>query len=206
MREENLEGLYGYEAVRLFCDRASNAFPGFKLTGANAAAVIQVCQRLDGIPLAIELAAARVRMLSVEQIAAHLDDAFRLLTGASRTAMSRHQTLRALIDWSYDLLTQPERTMLLRLSVFSGGWTLNAAEAVIPDRPGALDVLNLLSQLVDKSLVLVEQEKSPEVRYRLLDTIRQYVSEKLHDLGDGEAVRDRHLNYYAHLASEARPH
>ncbi len=204
--DKDLEGLLGYEAVRLFCDRAATTDPRFRLSSANAAAVIQICQRLDGIPLALELAAARVRMLSVEQIAARLDDSFRLLTGGSRTVLPRHQALRALIDWSYNLLSPDECSVLQRLSVFSGGWTLEAAEAVLPDQPGSLDIFDLLAQLVDKSLVLADQEKDSETRYRLLETIRQYAGEKLSNTGGIEAVRSRHLAYYAQLVNQASPH
>src|SRR5204863_2182564 len=128
-----LERLREFEAVRLFVERAVLGQPSFEITAANAAAVAQVCQRLDGIPLAIELAAARVRIMPVEKIAERLDDRFRLLTGGSRTALPRQQTLRAFIDWSYDLLTERERTLLRRLSVFAGGWVLEAAEAVCSD-------------------------------------------------------------------------
>src|SRR5262249_41289423 len=154
--------------------RAGTVQPRFRLTRQNAHAVAQICQRLDGIPLALELAAARVKLLTVDQIAERLDDRFRLLTGGSRTALPRHQTLRAAIDWSYDLLAEPERTLLRRLSVFAGGWTLEAAEAVCADENLAADaVLELLAHLVDKSLVLVEESGEGEVRYRLLETMRQ---------------------------------
>ena len=157
----------------------------------------QICRRLDGIPLALELAAARVRMLTAEQIAARLDDRFRLLTGGSRTALPRQQTLRALIDWSYDLLSEPERLLFCQLSVFAGGWTLEAAEAVCPD----LDVLELLAQLVKKSLVVAEERgDTAETRFRLLETIRQYARDKLLETGRGRAVRDRHLDYYLKFA------
>ena len=130
------EKLTQYEAVSLFLERAGQALPGFTLTAANAPAIARICSRLDGIPLAIELAAARVRLLSVEQIAARLDDSFRLLTGGARTVLPRHQTLKALIDWSYNLLSEAERTLLLRLSVFAGGWTLEAAEEIVKDEAG----------------------------------------------------------------------
>jgi predicted ATPase/class 3 adenylate cyclase len=268
------------EAVRLFAERAAFSRPGFAITDRNAPAVAQVCQRLDGIPLAIELAAARVRVLPVEQIAARLDDRFHLLTGGSRTALPRHQTLRALIDWSYDLLSEAERTLLRRLSVFAGSWTLEAAEAIADcglriadwetagtDRlpasdpmPGSdpkgsparadagsgagssqpamrsgvqesgargqgeagslnpplakqssairnpqLDVLDLLSHLVDKSLVVAEEEGG-EARYRLLETVRQYGRERLVEAGELESAQERHLDYFLQLAEgcEAR--
>ena len=189
------------ESVRLFAERAAAAKAGFGLTAANAAAVAQICYRLDGIPLAIELAAARVKAFSVEQIAARLDDRFRLLTGGSRTALPRQQTLRALIDWSYGLLSDAERVVFRRLSVFAGGWTLEAAEAVCAGESiQSIDVADLLARLVDKSLVLLD-ERDAEPRYRMLETIRQYGSEKLLDSGDGDQTRVRHLRYYVRLAT-----
>jgi non-specific serine/threonine protein kinase len=195
--------LLPYEGVRLFVERALAVQPNFKLTNANAPAVAQICFRLDGIPLAIELAAARVKALSVEQIAARLDDRFRLLTGGSRTALPRHQTLQALIDWSYELLPEAERVLLRRLSVFAGGWTLEATEAVCGgDGIQADDVLDLLTRLVDKSLVLVE-ERNGEARYRMLDTIQQYAREKALGSGDAARVRARHLDFFVRLANEA---
>ena len=145
----------------------------------NTTAVASIVRRLDGIPLALELAAARVKVLSAEQIAARLDDRFRLLTGGSRTALPRQQTLRALIDWSYDLLPADECRLLRQLSVFAGGWTLEAAEAVGED----LDVLDVVEQLVNKSLVIAE-EQGREIRYRLLETIRQYARDKLFEAGN----------------------
>ncbi len=188
------------ESAQLFVERASAANPRFRLTDQNAAAVAQICRRLDGIPLALELAAARVTAFSPEQIASHLDDRFRLLTGGSRTALPRQQTLRALIDWSYDLLSEGERILLRKLSVFSGGWTFDAAEAVCSD----VNVLDLLPQLVNKSLVAVEDEGG-EPRYRLLETVRQYARDKLLELGDTEATRGAHFDYFYGLAQEAAP-
>jgi predicted ATPase/class 3 adenylate cyclase len=205
-----VEQLSQYEAVRLFIDRASLVAPHFDVNTENAPAIAQICFRLDGIPLAIELAAARVKMLSVEQIAKRLDDRFRLLTGGARTALPRQQTLRALIDWSYDLLPEQERALLRRFSVFAGGCTLEAAEAVCS--AGGLDVMELLAHLVDKSLVNVENEneetRSPaggSPRYRLLETIRQYAREKLLESGEGEHIRDQHLAYFMELAEQAEP-
>jgi predicted ATPase/class 3 adenylate cyclase len=198
--------LLQYEAVRLFSERAATVFPSFTVTDDNASALSRVCRRLDGIPLAIELAAARVRMLSVEQIAARLDDCFRILTGGSRTALPRLQTLRALIDWSYDLLSESERLLLRRLSVFAGGWLLEAAEAVCADEVAGMDVLGLLTQLVNKSLVVVDYEQEQDARYRLLETVRQYACEKLAETGEGERVRTRHLAYFLQFAEEASPH
>ena len=189
-----------FESVHLFVDRASAANPNFKLTNDNAFSVAKVCRRLDGIPLALELAAARARVLSVEQIAERLDDRFRLLTGGSRTALPRQQTLRALIDWSYDLLSEPEKILFRRLAVFVGGWTLEAAEAVCSgERVESYEVLDLLAQLVDKSLVIAE-EKSGAVRYHRLETIRQYAREKLFETNEAASIRDRHLDYFIERA------
>ena len=168
-------------------------------------AVAQICTRLDGIPLAIELAAARIKVFPPEQIAARLDDRFRLLTGGSRTALPRQQTLRALIDWSYGLLSEAERVLLRRLSVFAGGWSFDAAEAVCAgDGIETEDVLDLLSHLVEKSLAVVD-EAMDEPRYRMLETVRQYAREKLLDCGEAEAVRTRHLRYYSSFTALATP-
>jgi predicted ATPase len=201
-----IETLAHYEAVRLFVERGAAVLPGFMVTDANAPALAQVCARLDGIPLALELAAARVSVLRVEQIAARLDDRFRLLTGGSRTAMPRQQTLRALIDWSYDLLAEPERVLLRRLAVFAGGWTLEAAEtACAGDGLDHYDILDLLTQLVNKSLAVAEREQGRETRYRLLETIRQYTLERLAASGEADAVRRQHLAYFVQLAERAEP-
>jgi predicted ATPase/Tfp pilus assembly protein PilF len=198
-----LEGLHEFEAVQLFADRARLGQPAFAVTQANALAVAQVCQRLDGIPLAIELAAARVKVLSVEQIAERLDDRFRLLTGGSRTALPRQQTLRALIDWSYDLLVEPERALLRRSSVFAGGWSLEAAEAVCAgDGIEEWEVLDLLTSLVDKSLASAEEHEGL-ARYRLLETVRQYARDRLLESGEEAGVRRRHLECFLRLAEEA---
>src|SRR5207247_538964 len=181
-----LERLHEFEAVQLFADRARLSQATFAVSQANAASVAQVCQRLDGIPLAIELAAARVRALPVEQIHERLDDMFRLLTGGSRAALPRQQTLRALIDWSYDLLSQLERVLLQRLSVFARGCTLAAAEAVCGgDGIEPWEVLDLLMSLVDKSLIQYEQ-RSENARYWLLETVRQYGRDRLVEAGAGE--------------------
>jgi predicted ATPase/class 3 adenylate cyclase len=200
-----VESLTGYEAVHLFLDRARLSQAGFTITNENAAALAQVCHRLDGIPLAIELAAARVRALPVEKLNERLDDRFRLLTGGSRTALPHQQTLRALIDWSYDLLTEAERALLRRLSVFAGGWTLEAAEAVCAGEGiEEWDVLDLLTSLVEKSLVQYE-EQGEEGRYRLLEMVRQYGREQLMEAGEGDVVRGRHVAFYLRLAQEAEP-
>jgi predicted ATPase/DNA-binding CsgD family transcriptional regulator len=193
-----LEMLTEYDAVRLFVERARLASPVFSLTTDNAAAVAQVVNRLDGIPLAIELAASRLRLLSLEQVALRLNDAFRLLTGGSRTVLPHHQTLRASIDWSYNLLSEPERILLRRLSVFAGSWTIEAAELVCAHTLDACqplctdEILDLLSGLVDKSLILTSQGPGDEVRYSMLEMIRQYASERLVDSGENEALRSRH--------------
>jgi non-specific serine/threonine protein kinase len=197
--------LVEYEAVRLFLDRATFALPSFALSDQNAPTIAQICRRLDGMPLAIELAAARVRALTVEQIAERLDDRFRLLTGGSRTSLPRQQTLRATVDWSYDLLSEAERVLLHHLSVFSGGWALEAAEAVCGgDAVPSSAVLDLLVQLVDRSLVLAEPQ-GVEERYRLLETVRQYAREKLLEAGEANGVRDRHRDYFLSLAEQADP-
>ena len=194
-----------YEAVQLFIDRALLVRSDFQVTNQNAPALASVCYRLDGIPLAIELAAARVRSLSVEEIDGKLDQRFRLLTGGSRTALPRQQTLRSLIDWSYDLLREPEKLFLQRLSVFAGGWTLAAAEAVCAGEGiEQRDVLDLLTSLADKSLVVPEQGDA-QTRWRLLETVRQYARDRLEDAGGSAAVRVRHREYYLALAEEADP-
>ncbi|HEY7065093.1 MAG TPA: LuxR C-terminal-related transcriptional regulator, partial [Chloroflexota bacterium] len=191
------------EAVRLFVERARAAVPTFTLTERNAGAVGQVCRRLDGIPLALELAAARVRALRVEQVAQRLDDRFRLLTAGSRAALPRQQTLRAAVDWSHALLPEPERVLLRRLAVFAGGWTLEAAEAVCAGNGlMAEEVLELLVQLVNKSLVVAE-EHGEERRYRLLETLREYGAEKLREAGEETALRDRHLAWFVALPRRA---
>jgi len=192
--------MLGFESVQLFVERASAANPKFHLTDENAAYVAQICSRLDGIPLALELAASRVSAFTAEQIAKRLDDRFKLLTGGSRTALPRQQTLRALIDWSYDILSQPECLLLKRLSVFSGGWIFEAAESMFPD----IDVLELLPQLVNKSLVTMDEE-GDEPRYRLLETIRQYARDKLMESGEAEEIRNRHLDYHVRLTAIAEP-
>jgi predicted ATPase/class 3 adenylate cyclase len=193
------------DAVRLFCDRAHDAKSDFALTDHNAGAIGQLCRRLDGIPLAIELAAARVRSLTPEDLVARLDQRFRLLTRGSRGALERHQTLRNTIDWSYDLLTATEREALNQLSVFAGGYDLAAAEAIIAgaDRD-VLDTAEVMGQLVDKSLVDVDDEAGG--RYRLLETIRQYAQERLEASGDAPAVRRQHADHYVVVAETAGPH
>ncbi len=199
----DVDSLAQHEAVRLFIDRAAASRRGFGLTEQNAAAVVDICHRLDGIPLALELAAARVRALSVEAIAARLDDRFRLLVTGDQTVLPRQRTLRALIDWSYDLLTEAERALFQRLSVFAGGWSLEAAETVCADDDLRKDdVLDQLIHLVEKSLVIMEMARE---RYRMLDTVRHYAKEKLSEGGAEEAVRGKHLDFYLAFAEKGRP-
>ncbi len=192
------------DAARLFTERATAANNHFRVTEQNAPLIAQICRRLDGIPLALELAAARVTTLSVEQIAARLDDVFRLLTGGSRTAMPRQQTLAAAIEWSYNLLSNPERALLSRLSVFAGGWTLDAAEQICAgDGIAQLDILDLLTQLVNKSLVIAENNDGA-TRYRFLETIRQFARYCLYKAEAVELVSDRHLEFFGAFAETAR--
>lgn len=194
------------EAVLLFVDRARAVRPDFGLTHANLTVAAHICRRLDGIPLAIELAAARLRALTQEQVANRLDDRFRLLIGGNRGALPRQQTLRATFDWSHDLLPDLERTLFRRLAVFQGGWDLEACEVVCAG--AGLErglVLGLLMRLVDKSLVVAE-DRGHAMRYRLLDTVRQYAHEKLVEQGEAESYRRQHLHYYADLAEQAGPH
>ena len=192
------------EAGQLFVDRARSVAPSFALTEHNVAAVAQVCRRLDGIPLAIELAAARLTALSVEELARRIDDRFRLLTGGRRTALPRQRTLRALVDWSYDLLSADERMVLNTLAVFAGGFSLDAAERVCPaDAVTGTSVLDAVERLVGKSLLIAEQQHETETRYRLLETIRQYASEKLVECGQADATRRRHFTYFQNLARSA---
>lgn len=199
----SIAALSRYEAVRLFVDRAAAVQPGFELHDRNALAVTEICRRVDGIPLAIELAAARARAMSVEKIAERLSDRFHLLTRGDRTALPHRQTLRALVDWSHELLSLPERSLFRRLAVFPGSFTLEAAEAVgTGDDIAARDVVDLLTELVDKSLVVVEAMGE---RYRLLDTVREYAQERLGEAKDEDAARSRHLAFYLALAEHARP-
>ncbi|HTZ28767.1 MAG TPA: LuxR C-terminal-related transcriptional regulator [Streptosporangiaceae bacterium] len=192
------EELGRYEAVRLFGERAEASLPGFALGAGNVSAVSTLCRSLDGVPLAIELAAAWVRVLSVEQIVARLDDRFRLLTSGDRTAPARQRTLRAAIDWSHDLLAGPEQVMLRRLSVFAG-WSLEMAEQVCSsdDLPAA-GILDLLAALADKSLVVVENGASGQTRYRMLDTIREYAAARLDAAGEAAALQQRLRDYAMH--------
>jgi len=199
---KSMEALQDFEAVKLFVDRARSVRTDFALTNNNVSAVAQICARLDGIPLAIELAAARTRILSVEEIAARLDDRFQLLVG-TRTSIPRQKTLRNLIDWSYNLLPENERTLFRRLSVFSGGWTLRSAGAVCADEIlDTGDILDLLARLVDKSLVISDIQDSGE-RYRFLETIRQYAAEKLAEYNETGELALRHANYFSKMAEDS---
>ncbi len=203
-RSPAVEELEGYESTRLFADRASNRHPGFELTSDNAAAVAHVCARLEGIPLAIELAAARIGMLSAEQISERLGHSLKLLTSGERAADHRHQTLRAALDWSFELLSEPEQVLFRRISVFAGGFILEAAESV--GAGGDIqeeDVLEFLSHLVEKSLVVAEESWERGARYRLLEPIRQYAREKLEEGGEAEAAGRRHAEFFLALAEEA---
>ena len=205
-----LEAMQGYGAVRLFVERARFGQPGFALSAQNARDVLTVCRRLDGIPLAIELAAARVAVLSPRQLAERLDDRFRLLTRGNRAAPARHQTLRTLVDWSYGLLTPEERSLFDRLAVFAGGFSLEAAEAVCAGEGlDQADVLPLLSLLVEKSLVNAGEEEDARVRFRLPETLREYARERLDGAGApgaaAGATRGRHAGFYTDLAEEAQP-
>jgi predicted ATPase len=193
------------EAVQLFVERAQAALPSFVLIEEVIPAVTQICGLVDGLPLGIELAAAKITVLSVEQIATRLHNSVQMLRGG-RATLPHHQTLEATIQWSYDLLSEPERTLLGRLSVFSGGWTLEAAESVVSDLVlvSTEKVVDLISQLVNKSLIVVEWQPRTEVHYRMLQTIREFASEKLRATGEMERIRSRHFDYFLSLAQEAR--
>jgi predicted ATPase/class 3 adenylate cyclase/DNA-binding CsgD family transcriptional regulator len=189
------------EAIELFTDRARHARPGFSLTDDNAAAVGEICARLDGVPLAIELAAARVRALSLAEILDSLHDRFRLLTGGARTAVRRQQTLRASVDWSHALLTEPERVLFRRLAVFLGGFDFDAAQTVAGGGDvERYQVLDQLALLVDKSLVVAD-DSGGRTRYRLLETVRQYALEKLGESGEADTVRARNRDHYTAMAA-----
>lgn len=194
------------EAIELFIDRARRARPEFVVTEENRALLEQICERLDGMPLAIELAAARVRALSLHQIVDSLHDRFRLLTGGARTAVRRQQTLRASVDWSHALLTEPEQVLFRRLAAFAGGFDLDAAQAVGADSDvESYQLLDQLSLLVDKSLVVAD-DTADGMRYRLLETVRQYAQEKLGESGEADEVRTRHRDYYTARAIDLESH
>lgn len=199
-------GLETSEAVLLFVERAREVAPDFTLGDTHAWAVAEICRRLDGIPLAIELAAARVRLLTPEQIRVRLDDAFRILASTSRTAIPRHRTLRAAMDWSHDLLGEAERVLLRRLAVLRGGGTLDAVEAIGAGAPPeAAALLDTLARLVDRSLVSVREHQGAS-RYFLLETVRQYAAERLGESGEAESAHRRHLDHFLAVAAEAEPH
>jgi len=199
-----LDQLTQFEAIKLFVDRATNLQPSFVLTKQNASAVAQIVRRLDGIPLAIELGAARIKALPVDKIAARLDDQFNLLSMGSRTLLPRQQTLNALIEWSFNLLTEAERVLFRRLSVLVGGWTFEAAEAICAGNGvEGYEILNLLSELVEKSLVNVREDERVETRYYFLDTIRQYARVKLLESGEEGELRLQHCEWFLGLTEDA---
>jgi len=204
-RLPSTEDLAKCESVRLFIERATAVLPKFSITAANAKPVAQICYHLDGIPLAIELAAVRVKTLAVDQIVARLDDRFKLLTGESRTVLPRHQTLKAAMDWSYDLLSERERVVFCRLSVFAGGWTLDAAEGICSGDPiEKHEVLNHLAQLVEKSLVTADVERD-DARYGMLETVRQYAWNRLQESGGAASVQRKHRDWYLQLVERVEP-
>ncbi|MDQ3022248.1 MAG: tetratricopeptide repeat protein [Bacteroidota bacterium] len=197
------EKLSQYEAVRLFIERAMSVDSTFHVNNNNAHALAHICYQLDGIPLAIELAAARTKVLSVEKICERLNDRFNLLIGGKRTALPRQQTLKALVDWSYDLLTEKEKILWRRLTVFAGGWTIEAAEEVCFDEKiKKEDVLELLNQLTEKSIIIFEREKE---RYRVLETLKQYGEEKLREANEEEEILSKHLHYFVEISETAEP-
>ncbi len=202
---ESFEELQRSEAVRLLVERATSVFPTFQLNRQNVESIFRICQRLDGMPLAIELAAARVSALSIEQISARLDDRFRLLTGGSRTALPRHRTLWDLLEWSYELLPESERVLLRRLVVFSGGWTLEAAEAVCTGEGlESGHVLNLLTHLVDASLITYDPSETV-TRYHMYESIREYGWERLHEAEEEQRLRLRYLEYFLQFVESLEP-
>ena len=196
--------LEAYESVRLFSERARQRDPTFVLSVRNSQAVSQVCRRLEGIPLAIELAAGRMGVLSAQQLSSRLDDYLRLLSSGTRTTDPRHRSMRATLEWSHELLSEPERMLFRRLSVFAGGWTLEAAEEVCSGKGiQESEVLDVLSELVERSLVVTEAGHDEVPRFRMLEPIRQYGQELLEQSEASEALRSRHASYYLTLAEEA---
>ena len=201
---KELADIKNFEAVKLFADRATSCNPGFALSTRNVTPIIGICQRVAGIPLAIELAATRVRHLGPEAILERLDDQFKILSSSSRTMPERHQTLKATIDWSYNLLTDQEQALFNRLSVFAGDFSLEAAEEVCSDKIiNKENVLSILSQLVDKSLALAETQEDESVRYRCLNPLQQYSLQKLCESGEEAQQRKNHLSYFLKLAELA---
>ncbi len=207
-----VELLARYEAVQLFCERAAESTPRFRLTQHNASAIVRICYHLDGLPLALELAAALLPMLSVDQIAARLDERFTLLTHGKRTAAARHLSLQATLDWSYALLTPDEQSLFGRLAVFAGSWDLDAVEHICaPATPESPAIFQTLVRLVNTSLVIAEEQEgqekdTAEVRYRLLDTIYRYALEKLQQAGNWQQMCEQHYTWYLHLAERANEH
>jgi predicted ATPase/DNA-binding winged helix-turn-helix (wHTH) protein len=203
--------LLSYDAVRLFVERATAARPDFELTDQNAPCVAEICDRLDGIPLAIELAAPRLRALTIEHIAERLNDSFQVLARRNRTELPRHQTLRATIDWSYGLLSPDERRLFNSLAVFAGGWTVAGAITVCSPSSGAShgpdedEFLDVLIRLVDKSLVVAGEQPTRERRYRMLETVRQYAREKLDEAEDAVLIRQRHAEFFLNFVEEIEP-
>jgi len=201
--QQILDKLLEFESIQLFEERARLVQENFSLTMENASSIARICRRLDGIPLAIELAAARVNMLSTEQIAARLDESFHLLTSGSRSTLPRHQTIQASIDWSWKLLSESEQTLLRRLAVFAGGWTLEGAEAIgASEHINEIDVFDLLNNLVEKSLASFNFENE---RYSMLETVRQYALQHLKAANEEETTRNKHLDFYVSLAEQAEP-
>jgi predicted ATPase/class 3 adenylate cyclase len=194
------------EAVELFVERAGSHRPGFELDEGNVAAVVEICRRLDGMPLALELAATRLQSFTIEELEENLNDRFRLLSKGRRTAVPRHQTLRALVAWSYDLLAEVERAVLRRASVFTDGFTTEEAEAVLADEGDRIWLADVLASLVDKSLMQLDETAEPLVRYRLLETIRQFAAEELVEQGEDSAVRSAHADAFLSLAETASSH
>ena len=202
----SLEQLEAYESVRLFVERARGRDTSFATSPHNARVVAEICRRLEGIPLAIELAAARVGTLSLEQISQRLTDSLKLLTGGTKTQMAKQRTLRGALDWSHELLSEDEKKLFKRLSVFAGGWTLEASESVGGgEGVEEDDILDVLSGLVEKSLVMVEASEGSSVRYRMLEPVRQYAREKLEESGENEEVRRQHASFFLALSEDAEP-
>ena len=194
----SLETLSGYESIRLFAERASLALSSFRLTKENAQPILDICRRVDGIPLSIELAAAHINVLATKEILKQLNESFSLLTTDSRMALPRHQTMHASLDWSWGLLSAAEQTFLRELSVFAGGWTLEAAQAVCEE-----NALNSIRALLMKSLIIVDRKAYDQTRYRLHEIVRQYAREKLVQAGEEENIRSRHLEYFRQLSEQA---
>lgn len=205
----SLAELSNYEAIKLFVERARNAKASFKLTEENAKSVAEICARLDGLPLAIELAAARVKILSLQAILSKLENRLKLLTGGARDLPARQQTMRGAVEWSYDLLTADEKRLFRRLAVFAGGFTFEAAEAVCTNYDSDeeyLEVLDLITSLVNKSLLVSKEQPSGDARFRVLQVVREYAHESLETSGEAEALRRRHADFFLALGEEAEPH